>query len=180
MRSRIKQQLPSGSDSAAADEATTEVRPFWQQGDSAMYTPEVLVKRSELFDDPAVREVLHVWWETALRSLHSSGEAEADTTAIPQAQYILMQRKIYKAMMEEFDEADASRCALEDWERDARGESTLSRKLFCDGLFEVGALRLADSAPQPMTLNIFPYEPCEAPTPHECAVASCSAACAAG
>ena len=39
--------------------------------------------------------------------------------------------------MSEFDEADAARCIAEDWQRDTRGGSMLSRGMFLDALFEL-------------------------------------------
>ena len=81
--------------------------------------------------DEGVRDALGVWWHTCQRSF-GNGDGALDRP-LSKEEYVSVSRKIYKAMIEEYDEEDAVRSALEDWERDARGEATLSRKLFCDG-----------------------------------------------
>ena len=48
-----------------------------------------------------------------------------------------MMKKLYRILIEEYDEDDATVCADEDWERDTRGEGELRREPFCDALFEL-------------------------------------------
>ena len=40
-----------------------------------------------------------------------------------------MMKKIYRVVIEEYDEADAMECAEEDWDKDARGGSELTREV---------------------------------------------------
>lgn len=70
----------------------------------------------------------------ALRSMQTAGELEVSRLSKPR--YVEMLKKMYRAMIDDYDEDDALECAEEDWERDARGEATLGRELFCDALFE--------------------------------------------
>jgi translation initiation factor IF-2 len=44
---------------------------------------------------------------------------------------------IYKAMIEQWDEAAADKSATDDWERDAKGGTSLDRGAFTDSLFEL-------------------------------------------
>ena len=105
---------------------------FWEQGAASMYTNEAIVKRAEARHDPGVLDILHTWWETARRSLLLGVGSPMEKRG-----YTMMMRKIYRVVIEEYDEEDATACAEEDWEKDAKGETTLSREMFGDALFEL-------------------------------------------
>jgi hypothetical protein len=55
-------------------------------------------------------------------------------------EYVRVSKKIYKAMIEEYDEAEAVASAHEDWERDCKGQKEMSQELWEDGLFELADL----------------------------------------
>jgi hypothetical protein len=55
---------------------------------------------------------------------------------LSRAQYVMIFRKIVKAMVADYDEEEATMTAEEEWENDRRGRETLSAALFMDGLFE--------------------------------------------
>ena len=108
--------------------------PFWQQGDLDMYTEANLAKRYKLRHSPEVLEVLQLWWACAQRSMQSE---KLQVTALARDDYVRLCTKIYKAMIESFDEAEAAECSEEDWLQDSQGEAELSRERFLDAMFEL-------------------------------------------
>ena len=114
---------------------------IWQQGDMSLYTDAAVQKRAAVRHDAGVLKYLHVWWETALRSMRRSLQSGRSHThsehGLSKEEYISMMKKIYKVMIDEYDEDDALECAEEDWEKDAQGSTALSRELFCDAIFEL-------------------------------------------
>ena len=145
LRSRMgrrSKKVPGSSAMAVVTEADSEEAvaqlPVWQQGDESLYTEDALQARAACRTHKEVLAVLQVWWQAAQRSLQSGGDRSA--SELGKERYVAMMRKIYKTMIEDYDEAEALECALEDWERDRQGRDEMARSHFCDGLFElVGA-----------------------------------------
>lgn len=51
-------------------------------------------------------------------------------------------RRLYRAVLRTYDEDDANAEIECDWQRDARGQESISRQLFLDAIFELaGDLR---------------------------------------
>jgi len=112
---------------------------LWQQGDESLYTDDAVRKRAAVRHHPEVLEFLQIWWMTALNSIKSSGQA-ADAAAEPalnKQQYVSMMKKMYRVMIEDYDDDDATECAEEDWDKDAHGGAELKREAFCDAIFEL-------------------------------------------
>ena len=108
----------------------------WQQGDASMMTEEKLVQRRSLRFDRKVLQTLNTWWETAQRSVQErGGDPYADT--IDQEAHATVFRRLYRVMLKEYDAVDAEATISEDWRRDAKGSSELTRKGFCDSFFEL-------------------------------------------
>lgn len=97
--------------------------------------------RAALRVHPLMAEVLEVWWETAIRSSCSEEgaghPADLDHARLGEAGYIEMVRKICKAMICEYDEAEATAIAQEDWLADAKGGDSIGREELFDALFEL-------------------------------------------
>ena len=136
MRRRLTElKKPSNIRTIVASHEETLVVPYHLQGDEGLHTDEMIEARLKLRHAPKVAEVLQVWWVTAQRSLQSAGDALADE--LPKDKYFLMSRKLYRALVPTWDEADFNATAEEEWLRDADGASTMGRKRFCDAIFEV-------------------------------------------
>ena len=112
-----------------------EAVPYWQQGDLAFYSKDSLKKRYELRHNEEVVEQLQLWWDTALRSMQSGNDSDAHELVCER--YVEFSIRIYKAMIENFDLAEAEQSARDDWEDDSRGEPTLGRERFMDSMFEL-------------------------------------------
>ena len=108
--------------------------PFWQQGDLDMYTEANLAKRYKLRHSPEVLEVLQMWWACAQRSMQSE---KLEGTVLARDDYVRICTKIYKAMIDNFDAAEAAEAAEQDWLQDSKGETELSRESFLDAMFEL-------------------------------------------
>ena len=104
MRMRFSMQKATAT--GAATSTVTEVASaaelahvaIWQQGNETLYTEEALAERAAARTHRDVLSVLHVWWEAALRSLRSGGDARAHEVGKPN--YMAMMRKIYKTVGE--------------------------------------------------------------------------------
>ena len=88
----------------------------------------MLRARAALRHHKDVLAVLHVWWQTAQRSMQSGGDTLA--SALAKGPYVEMMLKVYKCMIREFDEAEARECADEDWARDSDNGADLDRERF--------------------------------------------------
>ena len=79
--------------------------------------------------------LLEAWWSCALRSLQSGGDEGA--CELVRERYEEISMRIYKAMIESYDEAEARASAAEDWAQDAHGEPSMRRDRFMDAFFEL-------------------------------------------
>ena len=119
---------------------------LWQQGSVDLYTDDAVVQRAAARHDPAVLRALQRWWDAARQSMGAERPPELTREA-----YVAMMKRVYRAVIEEYDEEDACACAHDDWERDARGRDALTREMFHDALFELCVARrgLARAAARP-------------------------------
>ena len=108
------------------------------------YTLENLAKRADLRNDPEVQQVLDLWWTTAIQASRSGAQSVAVSAdaerSLSRQQYILMSQKLYRALVEEYDEKEAIKQANEDWQRDCRGCKELPKDYFQDAMFELADL----------------------------------------
>ena len=154
-----------GVTTTVADEAALKALSRWQQGDSSMYTADMIQSRMKLRMHPRVTQALHAFWTVAIasteeddedaRSYCSSdeeGEAEraaqaqpnpaADHDEWPRARtltfegYAMLLRRLYRTMLEDYDPEDAAKTVVDDWRKDAKGADRLSRVDFGNALFE--------------------------------------------
>ena len=108
---------------------------FWQQGDTALNTEEAFKQRKALRLDTAVVDELHNFWVAALRSEQQS---HTDRVTLHEQGYTLMMRRLYKLLLEDWDEDDAVKAIAEDWVSDTKGSAAgLDRVHFMDSLFEL-------------------------------------------
>jgi len=111
---------------------------LWQQGNEAMYTQTNLDARCALRHDPIVSAQLRNWWKATQNLLTIRGKPiGASGGVVEEAEYAEIFRKVYKAMIEEYDEAEARRCVRDDWREDSGGQPHLSAEQFMDGVFEL-------------------------------------------
>ena len=119
-------------------------------------------------------EALEAWWSAAIhsssphwRSAVEEAELTGEAPELNQDQYTVVLKKIFKAMAEKWDAAEAEAIAETEWDNDRRGLDYLDAELFKDGLwaFETEFSSLAASAM------------CElgAPKAHTCCVHASSA-----
>ena len=106
-----------------------------------------MAARAQTRDHKDVLAILHVWWQAALRSLH--GGNDTSKSEVGKARYVAMMGKIYKTMMEEYDEEEAVQCAEEDWEMDRQGRDALDRTRFCDAIFQLADMCVAAHSSRP-------------------------------
>ena len=107
--------------------------PYWLQCDAAMDEAENAAKRHALRDHPLVLDALGLWWETMARHLG----AHPDECEVPEREYVRFSLRLYKAMINDWDEAEAAASARDDWEHDAQGRAAMGRTTFEGGLFEL-------------------------------------------
>ena len=123
---------------AASEEALEDI-PMWMQGDASLATSEKLGQRQRLRYDRRVNEMLHVFWEAALRSakpIHAGG-GDMHAPGLDRAGHAMMLKRLYRVMIKDFNEAECSRSIQDDWLSDAKGETLLHRRAFGDAFFEL-------------------------------------------
>jgi hypothetical protein len=115
----------------------------YNQADATMHTLEAWEKRFALRRTPEVRESLHAWWMTALRTVRNE-TAEGELPELRKASYVKIYKLLFRALAqaegEEYDEDEAISCAEEDWQSDSRDGVTMPRELFMDSLFQIADL----------------------------------------
>ena len=91
-------------------------------------------------------EALDLWWTTAANSMRlagRTGEGE-DAFAVCEEEYVQVSMKIYKAMIQPYDEVEAEANARKEWNDDTRGRGLTSERLpnesFKDAIFELADL----------------------------------------
>lgn len=122
----------------------TESVPYYLQGNTDLHSEEMIDARLKLRHAPQVLEVLHVWWQTAQCSLraHKSDENGAprrmtdEGAYLSKERYMLMSTKLYRALVDEWDEADCLSTAEQEWEHDADGDDRMCQARFFDAIFE--------------------------------------------
>ena len=119
--------------------------PSLAQGDLDMYTEANLEKRFKLRRAPEVLEALQMWWSCAQRSIRTE---RREGHGLVRDEYMRICMKIYRAMIAEFDEAEAAECSEQDWVQDAKGEPELSRERFMDAMFELADVWTKSIEPQ--------------------------------
>jgi hypothetical protein len=113
---------------------STDSRPYWMQGDESLNTKAAWAQRMKLRAHPAVLAKLQMWWECMIASVQS---VDPERTTIDKASYVRVSRLLHKAIIEEWDEADATQCAEEDWKNDAGGRTSIDQGRFLDCVFEL-------------------------------------------
>ena len=113
---------------------TTDSRPYWMQGDESLNTKAAWAQRMKLRAHPTVLAKLQMWWECMIASVQS---VDPERITIDKASYVRVSRLLHKAIIEEWDEADATQCAEDDWKNDAGGRSSIDQGRFLDCVFEL-------------------------------------------
>jgi hypothetical protein len=144
MRLEAEAHMASGAVIMEVESAEeVDAIPLWMQGDASLQTEEKLRQRQQLRYDRNVLRVLQKWWEAAQRSLQSGGDLSADT--LHEEGHAMMLRRIYRVMIQGYNDDEAAKTIAEDWRNDTKGEAGLSRRRFCDAFFELGACPLVPS-----------------------------------
>lgn len=85
-----------------------------------------------------VLAILAEWWQAVVSSLDapsSTGDTTAPAPVLDHAGYVVVMKKIFKAMTEHWDETEAEAIAETEWDNDRRGLNYLDAELFKDGLW---------------------------------------------
>eukprot|EP00698_Gefionella_okellyi_P023179 TRINITY_DN782_c0_g1_i1.p1 TRINITY_DN782_c0_g1~~TRINITY_DN782_c0_g1_i1.p1 ORF type:complete len:1298 (+),score=213.59 TRINITY_DN782_c0_g1_i1:513-3896(+) len=106
-----------------------EAIPLWQQGDWNMYTSENMQLRESLGSSAKIAAVTAKWWAVATRRGVRSG--------VDRAEYVHMNKLMYKALIPVYNAREAERVAQDDWLVDCDGRKELDNLLFCNSLFEL-------------------------------------------
>ena len=121
-------------------EAEQEDVHYTRQGDLSLHTAESLAQRCALRSHPKVVAELQTWWEAAQRSMRESAQQQDEMQAsngLDKKGYTLMMRRVYRCLLDDFEEQDADQAIAADWASDCRAGESLSRELFMDAHFEL-------------------------------------------
>lgn len=102
--------------------------PFHMQGRLSLNTEQVINTRMSLRRHPELIKVLEVWWATAQHTQSMSG---CNATCLGKEQYVHLSRKLYRAMVEEWDEIDAIKVAEEEWAKDSVDGVRMGKEVSC-------------------------------------------------
>eukprot|EP00966_Prymnesium_polylepis_P083841 1941497-Prymnesium_polylepis.1 len=106
--------------------------PYWQQGDTSLYSTVALQDRMALRRAPQVANALEQWWQAARRSLlHTTRD---DILAIDREQYVALYARIHQALVGGTG-FGARACGEAEWRHDSHGRPSMSRELFLDAVF---------------------------------------------
>ena len=112
------------------------------QADLSLNTMKAWETRLALRREASVRDVLHLWWMTFLRTLRP-GLEEDELPMMGKAMYVRMYELIFRALAsmeeEQYEETEARQCAEEDWASESACD-TMSREVFLDSVFQLADL----------------------------------------
>ena len=150
---RIEASMAAGANDASVitqvgSAADVDVVEKWRQGDASLYTAENLRHRRLLRHDPTVVAALQNFWEAALRSVQSDGDATVST--LHKHGYAMMMDRVFRALMQTFDGDDAAQSIEADWAKDTRGAEAMSRVAFLDVCASAPLPPRARRAPTPL------------------------------
>ena len=105
-------------------------RAYKLEGDQSLYTEDKLAERARIKDDAELAERVRKWW--SMMAVTPQGE-------LPKDAYVTLSIKLQKAILRDFDHAEAAAEALLDWEADVGGAhmGTMSFEQFHDSMFEL-------------------------------------------
>jgi hypothetical protein len=111
------------------------VVPVWQQGNLELYEKDALLQRKFNRDADAVIAAIGEWWDLASRNVLSGRAADG---LVHMDEYLAINNKIYRALVNPFDADDAAESAIEDWERDCpAGQDYMDYEHFFASFFEL-------------------------------------------
>ena len=115
-------EAEAGGEEAAGGNAPKLVEPV-------LYADDTLEQRYALRHHIGVSLVLAGWWQLT-QTL--DGEDGVDET-----EYAQVMKKVYRALMEKYDEEDARKTVAEDWKSDSDGHGILWRAPYYHSIFEL-------------------------------------------
>ena len=110
-----------------------------EQCSPEQYSPESLQRRYQIRRHPDVVRALQDWWSAAQSSVQGGGDGSR-VEHLSRDDYCAMCIRIYRAMLENYDEDEARESAEADWEHDTRGAAGLGCDPLMDALFELAEL----------------------------------------
>lgn len=107
---------------------------YWMQGDLSLNTGAAWEARMLLRADPMVEAELENWW----LAIERSGSLSESDCQLKKDEYIDLQIRLYRALIEDaFDADDAEQCAEEGWASDCPdGQDGIDEKALKDSMFE--------------------------------------------
>jgi hypothetical protein len=127
---RRKVQEKNISFARAEDKAT----PYWQQADEQKNTEDAKAVRQQLRHHPAVVQALVPWWNTSKRCAEARVPREE---RLARPDYMTLCLRMYKALIDVWDEDEAFATAEEDCEEDCEGRAYITQDKYESSLFEL-------------------------------------------
>ena len=140
-QTQLRQKITNIRRSNIVVEATEWANvPFHMQGRLSLNTNEMINHRLQLRRDPEIVRVLEVWWACAQNTQNAHQQRPCEVISpqgdlLSKAQYTMLSLKLYRSMVEEWDEVDALAVASEEWAKDAVNDR-MGREVFKDCIFE--------------------------------------------
>ena len=171
-----QQNLVGGGEASSSMAAAMPVRPNLKKlissgGASAMSAFVMAGKAARWRRHQIVTEALDKWWVVMQRHLASVGKLEE---GLDFDEYLNIFKKVYKALVERYDEAEAYAAVSDDWNNDAHGEERLPASRVRDGAGTPEAHARAARSPSRSVAPRCPRCP-PFPHPHLCAMGRRSA-----
>lgn len=107
---------------------------YWRQGNLELNSTEAFNRRFRLRRDPLVCKSLHSIWQATLRSIQST---DSNAVTLNFSGYHTLFERIYRVLIDDYDQEDMEACIREDWDEDRKGRPELTREQLCDSLFEL-------------------------------------------
>jgi hypothetical protein len=115
--------------------------PYWQQADEQKNTEDAKAVRQQLRHHPAVVQALVPWWNTSKRCAEAR-IPRSERLARPD--YMTLCLRMYKALIDEWDEEEAYNTAEEDCEEDCEGRAYITQERYESSLFELADMWCAE------------------------------------
>ncbi len=111
------------------------------EGDESLNSAEAFAQRQALRNHPLVRNMLTLFWALALSAARHK---RPDAVDLSFDDYLITYRALFRSIVgeEDYDEAEADECALDEFFSDSGAMGFMTQPQFCGGMFEVADLHV--------------------------------------
>ena len=134
---------PSSTVLGVETEEHLQVLPYYMQGDQQFERKSQMDQRASLRSELAIHKLLQIWWLTAVNSemeMQQIGGSWGKRLrfVVSREHFIRISNKLYRALVNEWDEEDAHKVAEAEWaEEMGEGTEYIGEESYMNSIFQI-------------------------------------------